>query len=91
MNPCASIVTGGVKMHEWIVIDPTIQHGRSVIRGTRVPVARIIGSLAGGMTKEDIIRDYEVTEEDILATLDYAAELIEGEQHHPLPAPSKVQ
>ena len=42
-------------MHDRIVIDPEIQHGKPVIRGTRVPVARIVGGLAGGMTKEEII------------------------------------
>jgi uncharacterized protein (DUF433 family) len=30
-------------MNERIVIDPEIQHGKPVIRGTRVPVARILG------------------------------------------------
>ncbi|MCL0074055.1 DUF433 domain-containing protein [Dehalococcoidia bacterium] len=35
-------------MNERIVIDPEIQHGKPVIRGTRVPVTRIIGGLAGG-------------------------------------------
>ena len=36
-----------------IVIDPAISHGRPVIRGTRVPVTIVIGSLAGGMTFEE--------------------------------------
>jgi uncharacterized protein (DUF433 family) len=74
-------------MNERIVINPDIQHGKPVIRGTRVPVTRIIGGLAGGMTREEIIREYEVTKEDILAALSYAAELIEEEAFHPLPAP----
>jgi uncharacterized protein (DUF433 family) len=65
------------KMNERIVIDPEIQHGKPVIRGTRVPVARIIGGLAGGMTKDEIMREYEVTEEDIEAALSYAARLSE--------------
>jgi len=73
-------------MNERIVIDPEIQHGKPVIRGTRVPVTRIIGGLAGGMTKEEIMREYEVTEEDIWAALRFAAELIEAEEFHPLPA-----
>ncbi len=72
-------------MDEHIIIDPEIQHGKPVIRGTRVPVARVVGGLAGGMTKEEIIREYEVTEEDIEAALGYAAELIEAETFHPLP------
>ena len=72
-------------MNDRIVIDPDIQHGKPVIRGTRVPITRIIGGLAGGMTKEEIIREYEVTEEDINAALNYATELIEAEEFHPLP------
>ena len=74
-------------MDEHIVIDPEIQHGKPVIRGTRVPVTRIIGGLAGGMTREEIMREYEVTEEDIRAALGYAADLIEAEEFHPLPMP----
>ncbi len=66
-------------MNERIVIDPEIQHGKPVIRGTRVPVTRIVGGLAGGMTKEEIMREYAVTEKDIEAALNYAAELIETE------------
>lgn len=72
-------------MNDRIVIDPQIQHGKPVIRGTRVPVARIVGGLAGGMTKEEVIREYEVSEEDVLAALNYAAQLIETEVFHPLP------
>jgi uncharacterized protein (DUF433 family) len=56
-------------MNERIVIDPDIQHGKPVIRGTRVPVTRIIGGLAGGMTHEEIMREYEVTKEDIWAAI----------------------
>lgn len=70
-------------MNDRIVIDPETQHGKPVIRGTRVPVARIVGGLAGGMTKEELIREYEASEEDIRAALTYAAELIEAEEFHP--------
>ena len=59
-------------MNDRIVIDPEIQHGKQVIRGTRVPITRIIGGLTGGMTNKDIIREYDVTEQDIRATLSYA-------------------
>ena len=72
-------------MNDRVVIDPDIQHGKPVIRGTRVPITRIIGGLAGNMTRQEIIREYEVTEEDINAALNYAAELIEAEEFHPLP------
>lgn len=73
-------------MNERIVIDPEIQHGKPIIRGTRVPVAWIVGGLAGGMTKEDIMREYEVSEADVLAALSYAADLIEDAEFHPLAA-----
>lgn len=72
-------------MDNHIVIDPKIQHGKPVIRGTRVPVVRVLGGLAGGMTIAEIAREYEITEEDIRAALEYASKLIEQEEHHPLP------
>ena len=37
------------------------------------------------MTREELIREYEVSEEDIRAALIYAGELIEEEEFHPLP------
>lgn len=72
-------------MDNRIVIDPEVQHGKPVIKGTRVPVTRILGGLAGGMTKEEVVREYGVTEEDIRAALAYASELMEKEEYHPLP------
>lgn len=70
--------------HERISIDPAVCHGRPVIRGTRVPVAVITGSLAGGMSEEDIAREYDVTPADIQAALAYVTELVESERHLPL-------
>jgi uncharacterized protein (DUF433 family) len=75
----------GATVDERIVIDPEIQHGKPVIRGTRVPVVRIIDGLAGGMTNAEIVREYDITEEDIRAALAYAGELVEREEFHPLP------
>jgi uncharacterized protein (DUF433 family) len=49
---------------------PRLSAKRSV-RGTRVPVARILGSLAGGMTNEQIIEEYRVTADDIAAALEF--------------------
>ena len=73
-------------MNERIVVDPRIQHGKPVIRGTRVPVARIVGGLAGGMTFEQIEEEYGVTAEDVRAALEFAAQIIDQEEHHALPA-----
>jgi uncharacterized protein (DUF433 family) len=68
-----------------ISIDPRVCHGKPVIRGTRVPVAIIVGSLAGGMSFEDIEAEYDVTREDIQAALAFAGSLVQEESFHPLP------
>jgi len=72
-------------MNGRIAIDPSVQHGKPVIRGTRVPVVRVLGGLAGGMTSQEICHEYGINEEDIAAALEFAAELVEDEQFHPLP------
>ncbi|MFQ6073455.1 MAG: DUF433 domain-containing protein [Methanosarcinales archaeon] len=65
-----------------IAIDEKIMHGKPVVRGTRVPVEVILGSLAGGMSYEEVCREYRITKEDILACLEYAAKLIGEEEIH---------
>jgi uncharacterized protein (DUF433 family) len=73
-------------MNDRIVIDPHIQHGKPVIRGTRVPVARVVGGLAGGMTFDEVQKEYGVTAEDVRAALAFATQIIEQEDHRALPA-----
>lgn len=72
-------------MNERVVIDPKICHGKPVIRGTRTPVAIVVGSLAGGMTYEEVQREYDLTAEDIGAALAFAANLVEEKYHRSLP------
>ncbi|BAY43467.1 hypothetical protein SAMD00079811_10470 [Scytonema sp. HK-05] len=38
-----------------IYVDPQIHHGTPVITGTRIPVSIVIGSLAGGMDKQEVM------------------------------------
>ncbi len=59
-----------------IVIDPKICDGKPVISGTRVPVSVVLGSLAAGMTFEEVQREYDLTADDIRAALRFAAERI---------------
>jgi uncharacterized protein (DUF433 family) len=68
-----------------IVIDPAICDGKPFIRGTRLPVTVVVGSLAGGMTFEDVQREYDVTDDDIRAALRYVGELAEQESFRSLP------
>lgn len=69
-----------------VVFDPAIAHGRPIIRGTRLPVSIVVGSLAGGMTFEQVQREYDITGDDIRAALKFVADLAEQESYHPLPA-----
>ena len=73
-------------MDQHIVLNPEIHHGKPVIRGTRVPRVRILGGLAGGMSEEEVLREYDLTREDLEAVYRYAADLIDQEEVHPLPA-----
>ena len=47
-----------------IQIDPAVCHGKPSIQGTRVPVSIVVGSLAAGMTIEEVQREYDLTQED---------------------------
>ncbi len=69
--------------HLWkerILIDPNVHHGDPCIKGTRIPVSMIVGSLADGMSDEDILREYpQLSQDDIRAALEYAAEVLHQE------------
>ncbi len=63
-----------IRWQDRVVIDLDLHHGEACIRGTRVPVAMIIGSLADGMTNAEIRQSYpQLKDEDIQAALAYAA------------------
>jgi uncharacterized protein (DUF433 family) len=62
-----------------IVSDKEILGGEAVIKGTRIPVALILGHLAAGMSTDEIVYEYDLTVQDIRAALGYAAKRI-GEE-----------
>lgn len=71
-----------------ISIDPSICHGQASVKGTRIPVHQIVRMLANGDTVEELLAEYpSLSREDIMACLDYAAELAE-EQVTPIGAAS---
>jgi uncharacterized protein (DUF433 family) len=72
------------KAHGRILIDPDVCHGKPVIKGTRVLVSIVVGSLASGMSFEDVEREYNLTVEDIQAALAFATALVNEESFHPL-------
>lgn len=63
-------------MNSRISINPTICHGKPVIRNTRVLVSNILADLSIGSTPAQIIADYPgINEEDIKAALEFGSEL----------------
>lgn len=63
-----------------IVVDKKVRFGKPVIKGTRVPVELVVGKLAGGMTFEEVMREYDLTLQDIRAALKYAAQVLTQEE-----------
>jgi uncharacterized protein (DUF433 family) len=63
-----------------IAVDERVRFGKPVIAGTRVPVDLVVAKLAGGMTIEEVMDEYELVREDVLAALSYAAQAVAGEQ-----------
>lgn len=74
---------------ERITVDPKVMVGKPVIRGTRLTVQYILGLLAHGATLEEILQEYQgLTREDVLACLQFAAEVLEDATFTPLTAKS---
>jgi uncharacterized protein (DUF433 family) len=57
-----------------IVCDPDLHHGQPCVRGTRIPVSILVGSLAE-MSMDQLLHEYpQLTRADLQAALLYAAE-----------------
>lgn len=58
-----------------ITIEPGKRGGKPTIRGMRISVGDILNWLASGMTIPEILSEFnELTEDDIYASLSYAAD-----------------
>lgn len=58
---------------ERITLDPEQCGGRPCIRGTRLRVTDLLELLGAGASFEEVMEDYPVERDDILAALIYAA------------------
>ena len=77
----------GYQWQERVVVSPDLHHGDPCIRDTRIPVAIILGSLADGMTSDEIRDAYpQLTQVDIQAALAYAADSVYQDLSLPLAA-----
>ena len=64
-----------------IVADHRIMGGVPCIRGTRIPVATVVGLVALGQSVQEILVDYpQLAEEDVRAALEFAAMAVSERQ-----------
>lgn len=72
---------------ERITIDHEKMGGLACIRDLRVPVSTVLGQLAAGRSRAEILEDFpDLEPEDILAALEYAAVAV---QERELPLASR--
>jgi len=68
-------------MQSRIEIRKDICHGKPCIRGTRIMVANVLSLLAGGYDVARVLKNYpELTENDVLAVLEYAGDVVRDEE-----------
>ena len=76
---------GDMNYQDYITIEPGKRSGKPCIRGMRITVYDVLDYLASGMSIEEILDDFpELTREDILACLTFAAD--QGRKVMSLPA-----
>ena len=70
---------------ERISSHPDLRGGEPCIKGTRIPVSAIVASIAEGLMRQDILREYpQLKDEDITAALLYASESVHQESIYAL-------
>lgn len=63
-----------------IAVNPAVRFGKPIIEGTRVPVDLVLARLGAGMSFEEVMAEYEISKDDILAVIAYAAKVVAGEE-----------
>lgn len=70
-------------MKPLITNNPKILGGKPIIAGTRMSVEVILESLAGGMSMEEMLREYPfLKKKHIQAAIDYAAKMVGTEERY---------
>ncbi|HOW80869.1 MAG TPA: DUF433 domain-containing protein [Candidatus Paceibacterota bacterium] len=60
--------------------DPQVLRGKPCIKGTRIPVALVLGYLAAGRETGAVLKEFpDLTATDVAACLDYARDLADYE------------
>lgn len=63
-----------MRFEDFITVTPGVRSGKPCITGTRITVADVLESMAGGMTEAEILADFpDLQPEHIRAVLAFAA------------------
>ena len=61
-----------------ISVDPEICFGKPCIKGTRMPVASVLAYLSGGMSVEQLLKEFDwLTREDVSDAMAFAAGMVD--------------
>lgn len=73
-----------LRLQDRIVIDPKVMTGKPVVRGTRIPVELVLKRLSQDLDLNTLFISYpRLTVEDVMACIEYAYAVIEGENIFP--------
>ena len=77
-------------MIDRIAVDTKIHFGKPCVAGTRITVQSVLELLDGGLSFDEIVRDYypDLTTQDIQACVQYAIALVAAEEIHLKVAPA---
>ena len=65
-----------INWHDYITVDPSLCHGKTCIKGTRIMVSEVLDNLAAGVNSDELLKSYpSLTKEGVQAAISYAAEL----------------
>jgi uncharacterized protein (DUF433 family) len=68
-----------------IVLAPDVLVGKPVVRGTRLSVEFVVGLFGQGWSEQQVLESYpNLTHDDVVACLHYAAEILRTERVYPL-------
>jgi uncharacterized protein (DUF433 family) len=77
------------RYHERITQDPAVMVGKPVVKGTRIPVEKVLDQLAYNPDLDELFAIYpELTREDVQACLAYAQAAVTAKRRHTPPAPA---
>ncbi len=73
-------------MHQDLIVsDPSVMLGKPVVVGTRITVESILERMAAGESKEQIVAGHpRLSEEAILAALDFASKALRADVVYPI-------